>query len=347
MQRRPEADLRAEAAAQRMSAHRGGRPARQPWWPVARRVLSIGFLVLVVGLVVRLASGMDWDEAFKSLRALPATTLLLAAALAASSHAIYSSYDLVGRHETGHGLPWRRVVQVGFVSYAFNLNLGALVGGVALRYQLYSKLGLAVAVITRVVALSILTNWLGYLVLAGGLLLLHPPRLPAGWALSAQALPMLGAAMLVLAAAYLALCLFSPRREWVLRGRVLKLPSARVAVLQFALSSLNWLLIAGTVWVLLQHKVDYPSVLSVLLLAAVAGVIAHVPAGLGVLEAVFIAMLSSRVPQHEVLAALLAYRALYYLGPLALAAAVFFWVGRRGRHEPPQLPAGEPAQGVG
>ena len=70
-----------------------------------------------------------------------------------------------------------------------------------------------------------------------------------------------------------------------------------------------------------------------LLVAAVAGVIAHVPAGLGVLEAVFIALLSHRVPQAELLAALLAYRALYYLVPLALAFGLFLkaHAGARGR----------------
>jgi hypothetical protein len=31
---------------------------------------------------------------------------------------------------------------VTFISYAFNLNLGSLVGGVAFRYRLYSRLGL-------------------------------------------------------------------------------------------------------------------------------------------------------------------------------------------------------------
>ena len=80
--------------------------------------------------------------------------------------------------------------------------------------------------------------------------------------------------------------------------------------------------VGSVVWVLLQHRIDYASVLAVLLIAAVAGVIAHVPAGLGVLEAVFIALLSHRIPETELLAALLAYRAIYYLMPLALASGL-------------------------
>ena len=132
-----------------------------------------------------------------------------------------------------------------------------------------------------------------------------------------------GMTLLLAAATYVALCALSTRREWSFRGHALRLPSGRIAALQLILSAMNWMSIGSVMWVLLQHRVDYPSVLGVLLIAAVAGVIAHVPAGLGVLEAVFIALLSGRVPQGELLAALLAYRAMYYLAPLALALGLF------------------------
>ena len=55
---------------------------------------------------------------------------------------------------------------------------------------------------------------------------------------------------------------------------------------------------------------------------AIAGVITHVPAGLGVLEAVFIALLSHQLGRNELLAALILYRFLYYLAPLLLACYV-------------------------
>ena len=85
------------------------------------------------------------------------------------------------------------------------------------------------------------------------------------------------------------------------------------------------------VFTLLQGRIDYPAVLAVLLIAAVAGVLAHVPAGLGVLEGVFVALLSHRVPAEELIAALLAYRAIYYLAPLVLATGVFGWTEARAK----------------
>jgi uncharacterized membrane protein YbhN (UPF0104 family) len=109
-----------------------------------------------------------------------------------------------------------------------------------------------------------------------------------------------------------------------------------MALLQLALSTLNWAIIASVVFTVLQARIDYPTVLAVLLIAAVAGVIIHVPGGLGVLEAVFVTMLSSRLPATQLLAGLLAYRAAYYLLPLAVAAALLAHIEWRTHTRPPK-----------
>jgi glycosyltransferase 2 family protein len=108
-----------------------------------------------------------------------------------------------------------------------------------------------------------------------------------------------------------------------------------MALLQLAMSCANWMLMAGAVYILLQGKIDYPAVLSVLLIAAVAGVITHVPAGLGVLEAVFIALLSHKLPEATLLGALLGYRALYYIAPLLVAALLYLTVEVKARKHAP------------
>jgi uncharacterized membrane protein YbhN (UPF0104 family) len=104
-----------------------------------------------------------------------------------------------------------------------------------------------------------------------------------------------------------------------------------MVLLQLALSCSNWMVMAGAIYVLLQAKVAYTDVLSVLLVAAVAGVITHVPAGLGVLEAVFVALLSHQVSEGRLLGALLGYRALYYIAPLAVAALLYLRVEMHAR----------------
>jgi uncharacterized membrane protein YbhN (UPF0104 family) len=69
--------------------------------------------------------------------------------------------------------------------------------------------------------------------------------------------------------------------------------------------------------------------------AAIAGVLLHIPAGLGVTEAVFIALLSHLVPEHQLLGALLAYRAIFYLTPLLAGALLYLKLEMRTRKAAP------------
>jgi len=312
-----------------VEAHAGPPAAPRPWWPWVRRALTFGFFALVVYLLVSNARQIEWAEVSAALRRRPLASLLPAALVAAASFAVYSCYDLLSRRYTGHDVPAWRVVCTTFVSYAFNLNLGSLVGGLAFRHRLYSRLGLGVGEINRIIAFSMLTNWIGYLLLAGIVFLLRPLDIPPEWALGSGALQVLGLALIGVVVAYLLACAFSRKRVWLIRGHEVELPPLRMALMQIGISSINWLLIAGVLYLLLQRSLPYHTVLATLLVAAVAGVLTHVPAGLGVLEAVFVALLSSRMPASELLAALLAYRGIYYLAPLALAAVVYLFLEAR------------------
>jgi len=309
--------------------------ARRTAWPLVRRLLWTGFFMLVGWLIFSQARQVDWQQVLDAVRRIPPFSLAIAASLAIASHALYSSFDLIGRRWTWHGLPAAQVMPVTFVSYAFNLNFGALVGGLAFRYRLYSRLGLANDVIARVLGLSLATNWLGYLVLAGFVFAAGVIAPPDGFRLGAASLRALGVALLAVAAAYVGSCAWSKRREFAVRGHAFTLPPLRMALAQLLLSTLNWLTIAAILYTLLQQALPYPTVLGVLLVAAIAGVLAPVPAGLGVIEAVFIALVGGAVPRGELLGALLAYRALYYLAPLAVAVVVYLTIeGRSARFQP-------------
>jgi glycosyltransferase 2 family protein len=301
------------------------------WWPWVRRLLSLAFFLLVAYLLTTYARGVDWDEVLSTVRQRPPGSILLACLLAALSYALYSCFDLLGRYATGHRLKTTQVMAVNFICYAFNLNLGALIGGVAFRYRLYSRFGLDAETVTRILAMSMLTNWMGYLLLSGPAFLLSPVLLPDDWKVGSAGIRVLGCVLSGIALAYLALCAFSRRRAWSVKGYEISLPGFRIALLQLAISTANWLLIATAIYVLLEQTLVFPLVLSVLLIAAIAGVITHVPAGLGVLEAVFVALLSDRLPTHVILAALLTYRAIYYIGPLVVATVLYLVIEARMR----------------
>jgi uncharacterized membrane protein YbhN (UPF0104 family) len=50
-----------------------------------------------------------------------------------------------------------------------------------------------------------------------------------------------------------------------------------------------------------------------------------------VFEAVFIALLSHRISEGQLLAALLGYRAVYYIGPLLIAAVLYVGMELKAR----------------
>ncbi|UYB52262.1 UPF0104 family protein [Xanthomonas sp. AM6] len=294
--------------------------SRQRWRRV-RRVAYFAFLALVAVLLVRYGRSVDWPQVGATLAGYGAGTLALAVGLALGSYALYACYDLAARRYAGHALATPRVMAIATIAYAFSLNVGALVGGAGFRYRMYSRAGLGLGTIGRIVAFAIGTNWMGYLLLAGALFASGRLRTPPQWPVSGAQLPWLGTAMLLLVVAYLLACRLSRGREWQVRGHALRLPPVTLALLQLLLGSANWALMGALLFVLMPSGVDYATVLGALLVSAVASAIAHIPAGIGVMEAVFLPMLGHQAPQAQLLAALLAYRACYYLGPLLLAVA--------------------------
>lgn len=298
------------------------------------RWFGIGLVLVVTVLLAHQARSVDWPAVGGALRAYDAGTLIGAAALAAASHLLYGCFDLIGRRLTGHRVGTRRALAIGTTAYAVTLNLGSLIGGFATRYRLYANAGLALAQTSQVIAVAITTNWFGYLAVAGALLSWRPPALPPDWPLDGTQLRWVGAAMLASAAAYLLACMLAPQRVWRWRGHALTTPSLREAGLQLALSAANWFVIATLVWIVLQRQVDWPSVAATLSIAVVAGLIVRVPAGVGVLETVFVALLSHRMPLPALLAGLLVYRAIYYLGPLAVAGVTLLALGRSAASNP-------------
>ncbi|VUC86379.1 inner membrane protein YbhQ [Raoultella terrigena] len=291
-----------------------------PRWRLAKRILSGLFFIAVAVLLVVYAQKIDWPEVWKVIRGYNRVALLGAFGLVIVSYMIYGCYDLLGRAYCGHRLAKRQVMLVSFICYAFNLTLSTWIGGIGMRYRLYSRLGLRGATITRIFSLSITTNWLGYVVLGGVVFSAGLVQLPARWYISQETLRIIGIAMLLISILYLWACAFAKRRHLTIKGQRLVLPSWRFALLQAALSCANWLVMGVIIWLLLGQEVSYFLVLGALLVSSIVGVVVHIPAGIGVLEAVFIAMLSAEpVSRGAVIAALLAYRLLYYFLPLAIA----------------------------
>lgn len=291
-----------------------------PRWRLVKKILTWLFFIAVIVLLVVYAKKVDWEEVWKVIRDYNRVALLSAVGLVVVSYLIYGCYDLLARSYCGHKLAKRQVMLVSFICYAFNLTLSTWVGGIGMRYRLYSRLGLPGSTITRIFSLSITTNWLGYILLAGIIFTVGVVELPDHWYIDQTTLRILGIGLLLIIAVYLWFCAFAKHRHMTIKGQKLVLPSWKFALAQMLISSVNWMVMGAIIWLLLGQSVNYFFVLGVLLVSSIAGVIVHIPAGIGVLEAVFIALLAGEhTSKGTIIAALLAYRVLYYFIPLLLA----------------------------
>lgn len=299
-------------------------------WKIAKKLLTWLFFIAVIVLLVMYARKVNWPDVWQVIVNYNRTAIFGAVGLVIVSYLTYGVYDLIGQAYCGHKLQKRQVMLVSFICYAFNLTLSTWVGGVAMRYRLYSRLGLEGSTITRIFSLSIATNWLGYVLVAGVIFTSGLTPVPSGWFIGEGTLRVIGVALLLFTAGYLALCAFSTRRRWTIKGHTLALPSLRMALLQFAVSSANWMVMGSIIWLLMGQQVAWPAIFGVLLISSIAGVIIHIPAGVGVLEAVFLALLGGEHVAHStILAALLAYRVLYFIAPLLLALVLYLWLEGR------------------
>src|SRR5206468_9368942 len=106
--------LRAQAA--RSGAREGEGVIRKllhhPYWPAIKKWGGALFLLVVLALLVRYATKVDWAKVKQSVLELPRPVLLQALGFAALSHLVYSLMDVVGHRYTGHHMQKRQVMLV-------------------------------------------------------------------------------------------------------------------------------------------------------------------------------------------------------------------------------------------
>lgn len=303
-----------------------------PWMRWGKRALTLLLLLAISTLLYTSLRNLDWEEVRQALNAYSPQILLLGTLITLASYLLSGGYDLLGRKYSRHHLPTRQIILVAMAGYAFTLNFTTWIGGVAMRYRLYTRLGLSASTVTRILSLSLLTNWTSCMALAGVIFSLRLVELPDNWTLGMNSLQLLGFALLGLVSAYVGICAFSRQRVWRFRERYVTLPSLRIVLLQLCLGASNWSLMAALIYWLLPEGATYASVLGVLLISCMAAVVAHVPAGLGVLEAVFLALLQHQHSQASLIAALITYRVLYYLLPLLVISVTYAVLEKRAKN---------------
>ena len=288
--------------------------------PLAALVI---FAVVAVILHHQLAH-LHIKKVFEHLHAIPHRQVLAALTFTALSYWLLSTYEVLALAYLRRAIPYGRIVFTSFIAYSFGHTLGfSAFTGAAIRFRLYASAGLSAIDVATISAFCSLSLGIGLATVSGVSLFLAPShaasmlRLHHNWSI------LVGALLLVAVCAY-ALWACLARGTLEIRGWALRAPGPWIGVTQIVLSVLDLSLSCAVLWSLLPGggHVGFITFVGVYAAAVIAGIISHVPGGVGVFEAVILFTLPG-VPTDALLGSLLAYRAIYYLVPLVFGTLLF------------------------
>jgi phosphatidylglycerol lysyltransferase len=285
-------------------------------------------LGLALFVLHHLLGKYHWSDILERVHAISNTKLLRAAFFTCAGYGCLTLYDALAVRFAGAHIPYPRVALISFMGYAIghNVGLNSLSGG-AVRYRAYTALGLSAKQIATIIAFGTLTFFLGAGVLLGASLLSNAGMSGSILHVHAWLAIAAGIALLTGVAGYLWLVC---TRHAPLRFRhfVIPVPRPAVAFAQIGISCVDMLCASSVLFVLLPREasISFFAFAGVYLLALAAGAISNVPGGIGVFEFVLLLLLPA-VPKDRLLGALVAYRAIYYFAPFALALVLL------GAHE--------------
>jgi phosphatidylglycerol lysyltransferase len=283
---------------------------------------SIAMLVVFAMMafaVYKLTEEVRYDDVVQALTATSWTAIGLAVVFTALSFASLIYYDLNALDYIGRKLPLAPVMATAFSAYAIGntAGFGALSGG-AIRFRAYSRLGLSPEDIGRVIAFVTFAFGLGLLAVSAIASLITAPRLAAIIGID----PILLRAGAVVVLLLLASLLFVGRngRTIKLMRIQVKLPDTLTSSRQFLITAFDVAVSASVLYVLLpETHIGWLSFFTIFAAAIGLGVVSHVPAGLGVFEAVMIGALGNTISMDALLGSLVLYRVIYYVLPLTIA----------------------------
>lgn len=299
--------------------------------PYAVPAMAMAVCTVVLFAAQDLSRGLDYHAVITTLRHLPPDVLARAGLATLISYLGLVGRDAAGLRAVGAKLspPLLWIGSVVGSALGNAVGFGALTGG-AVRYRVFGAGGVAAAQVAGLTALTSVTFGVGLVVWSGVGLLVAAPSI--GRMLDVAPALLTGVGGLVLAAtiALLAWCRDDGRVLAVGRWRV-PMPSRGTVLAQFLLVGLDVLGAGLALYALLPSAhIGLASFLAVYTIALLLGVIGHTPGGVGVFEAAMLFALDGSAAPAAVVAALLAYRAVYFLLPLLLSAGLLAaFEGRR------------------
>ncbi|MGH6892149.1 MAG: lysylphosphatidylglycerol synthase domain-containing protein [Dongiaceae bacterium] len=295
----------------------------------ARRVIptiaAIVLCALAAWSLYRVAQVVSFADIRAALREVPPSAILAAIGATIGSFAAFILQDYLALKRASRALSLPRAAAGSFIaqSIAHVTGFAILVGG-ALRARYFLACGLALTSILSVQASFSVSFGLADSLLTGLATLWRPGLASEATHLSVGWLRFIACVLILGALAVFAVATFLRRHRLALHYNLGVTP-ARTLALQIVCSVVDILFVAATLYLLLPAGlgVGYVQILACYLIALTLGLWSHVPAGIGVFEATILALVH---PPHDqiahVVAALLAFRAIYHILPFALGCAL-------------------------
>ena len=261
---------------------------------------------------------------------IPPHAYLLCALSTLVAYAALAWYDRIAliHLKKQNGISWFYIATCSFVTYALSHNIGASVfSGGMVRYRAYTAKGLSAAEVAILVALCSFTFAFGTILLLGLVLvgepqILGPLQTLSPWfAINPNVARLVGIGLLAFCALY---TLGSWRHFKPIQFGHFEVvyPRLPIVLRQYFAAPLELMGAAGIIYFALpEGSPHFFIVLGAFLMSFSAGLLSQVPGGVGVMEAVFLAIMPS-VPAPSVVAALLVWRLFYLILPLVMSLPV-------------------------
>lgn len=284
-------------------------------------VVSVSIVAAAAFALYGLLRDIDVGKVADAFAAQSIKQIAIAAAFVVAGYVALTFYDLFALRTIGRDkVPYSVAALASFTSCTIGHGLGAavLTGGL-IRLRIYARWGLTVADIAKIAVVTGMTFWLGNACLLGGATAFAPHAAAAVDHLPAAVNRAIGLAGLAGIVCYLAWLAARPRSLGRRNWRIV-LPSARRTLLQIAIGTLDLTLVTLAMYALLpaHPATGFVTILVAFLTATLLGTVSHAPSGLGVIEATMLVGLP-QFQREELLAALLTFRAAYFVLPLLLA----------------------------
>ena len=282
-------------------------------------ILPLILLLVAIVVVRRLLIEYTYDEVIGDIQVIPKFNLFIAFILSCLNYVVLTFYDYLGTRYVKAKIPIKRVALASFIAYAFSQNLGAsILSGGAVRYRFYQKEGLSGTSIAKIIGFTAFHFWLGLFFLGGVLSILLPESFSEVFHVSEFVCRLIGAGILFPSLLYLFFLYFPNLLERKYRRL---LPKKELGLSGLLVCVSDWFLAACVFYMTLsgEHEITLLRTIAAFIGAQVAGVLSHVPGGLGVFEATVAFLLSPHHDNSELISSLIVFRLIYYFIPFVVS----------------------------